>query len=230
MTRSIMAGRHMAALRLLGRGTVVLLGTATLTACDKHTATAGATGSAAAVNHFVNSHNDAKLADLATHYVDFSFDYPANWTVEPLSGPVAASSFVRVVRKSPDRRTDVESFTVSIIPNGDDLNSDYSVIEKLPDQIRSEAGAAPAFQQSDMLVGQLAGKTVHEFRYVSGPKADGTGLTTFGRAIVLPGAAGGSGVMVVQFATTASGDIKSFDDLRAKGGFPIILNSFKMGK
>ena len=79
-----------------------LLGLALLAACNVSIGNNQATGTdnaaaPAATMHFVNSRANARSAPLRDHYADFSFDYPARWSVTPQPTDGSARNYVRVV-------------------------------------------------------------------------------------------------------------------------------------
>src|SRR5579871_4625798 len=82
-----------------------------LTACGRPPPPAGE-------SRFTNARDNAKSGDLSAHYVDFTFDYPSSWVVEPAASGSPAY-FVKIARKSADQKTDVETFAVGALPHDD---------------------------------------------------------------------------------------------------------------
>src|SRR5580692_2882496 len=118
---------HLTGLRAAGIA-VAVIAVMSLAACGGGTNSAPAGPGAPTL--FVNSQADAKSPDLAAHYVDFSFDYPANWKVSPETGTPTAANFVKVERDDADGIT-IENFAVGEFGGTGDPDKDAALLPQL---------------------------------------------------------------------------------------------------
>ena len=195
--------------------------------------TAGSSGAAssAATIHFVNSPAPAQAPALSSHYVDFSFDYPSDWTVDPTTGTATTANFVKVVRNDASQST-IENFAVGHFDGSGDAQADQALAPQLVGQVEQQLNQSiPGYKRVDTGPITFAGLPGQQLRF-TGTSQDQTGtMNIFGRMIVLPGLAGTpNGVVLVMLATDTGRIINSVDDVGVKGELPVILNSFRLGK
>jgi hypothetical protein len=176
---------------------------------------------------FVNS-REGRTGTLAENYIDFSFEYPATWQLDPTPEP----SFVRVERTNEDGNT-IENFSVgwfrSTGPAAGNRELLSQVVNKLSEQI---SGNFPGYTKASEGPATLGHYEGYELRF-RGAANKGTAneLPYWGRVVVLPDPGGdNTGASVIMLATGHSSEVGSLSDVGAKGELPIVINSFKLGK
>ena len=196
---------------------------------DKGGGAAGAGG--VATTHFVNSHDDAKSPGLAAHYIDFSFDYPSSWTVDPDTGTATASNFIKVSRQDA-AKTDIENFAVGDFEASGNPEADKLLIPQMLNELEGQVAQGFAgYKRVDIGPATVAGQFAQQLRFTASPMVNGKPLNMFGRGAMVPGPAGSKlGVVLVMLATDSGGEFHSVDDVGVKGQLPIILRSFKIGR
>lgn len=211
------------------------LGLATLTACNVSIGNQAADNQAAAVSgttHFVNSPGNARSTALRDHYADFSFDYPARWSVTPQPTDGTAQNYVRVAAPL---MMGYEPYAVMV-------GFAFGSGDAARDQASIESGMLD-------LAGRF-GRSFEEYRIVSagaarvGPydsygwrfTASAPGLRegeprveVYGRGdIVLPPGAT-RGITVVTLATSRAADVHGAADVGEAGVLKTVLDSFRLG-
>ncbi len=193
-----------------------------LAACGKGASTSTAAAPPANTVHFVNSPDNAKAPGLAQHYVDFSFDYPKDWSVDPETGTASAQNFVKVGRETADHIT-TENFAVG------NFSGSSFLIPMALGQFENQMSGWPGYKRLSLGPTTINGLAGQQLAFTATPEANGKPLNMFGRLAVIPAANNGTGVILVMLGTAAGG-INSIDDLGTKGELPVVLSSFKLGK
>ena len=180
--------------------------------------------------HFVNSQANVQSPSLAQHYVDFSFDYPGNWTPDPANGTAGASNFVKFTRND-DNGATIENFAVGSFTSTGDPAADQQQLPQLLSSFEAQVNQLPGYKR--LTIGEattIDGLPGTQLTYSATPSINGKPANMFGRIVILPGPAGQTnGVTLIMLGTDVSGEIHSIADLGTKGQLPIILNSFKFG-
>ena len=180
---------------------------------------------------FVNS-NDKLDGKLAEHYVDFSFYYPERWQKDPKSGGPGATNFAKVERRLPPDFTQenfaVGSYVSAGSPEGD-RSAFHGLVENLSAQFEKNFPGYRKVSEGETKVGTYDG---YEFRFEAFSRNSIKGdINIWGRAIFLPPVDGTrNGVMLLMLATSLAPELRSIDDVGAKGELPMILESFRFGK
>ena len=180
---------------------------------------------------FVNS-SDKLDGKLAEHYVDFSFYYPERWQKDPKAGVQGATNFVKVERSLPPNFTQenfaVGSYVSAGSPQGDGA-AFHGVVENLSAQFEKNFPGYRKISEGETKVGVYDG---YEFRFEAFSKNSIKGdINIWGRAILLPPVDGTrNGVMLLMLATSLAPELRSINDVGAKGELPMILESFRFGK
>ena len=186
---------------------------------------------APATTHFVNSRENARSAQLRDHYADFSFDYPARWSVTPQPTDGSARNYVRVVAP----------MIMGYEPYAVMVGFAYGTGDSARDRASIEGGTLD-------LAGRF-GASFEEYRIVSaGPArvgpyesygwrftASAPGLREgeprvriYGRGdIVLPPGAT-RGITLVTLATSRADDVHSPADVGEAGVLKAVLDSFRL--
>ena len=180
---------------------------------------------------FVNS-SDKLDGKLAEHYVDFSFYYPERWQKDPKAGVQGATNFAKVERSLPPNFTQenfaVGSYVSAGSPQGDRA-AFHGVVESLSAQFEKNFPGYRKISEGETKVGVYDG---YEFRFEAFSKNSIKGdINIWGRAILLPPVDGSkNGVMLLMLATSLAPELRSINDVGAKGELPMILESFRFGK
>jgi hypothetical protein len=180
---------------------------------------------------FVNSNKnlDGKLAE---HFVDFSFYYPERWEKDAKAGVPGATNFAKVERHLPPNFTQenfaVGSYVSAGSPEGDRA-AFHGVVESLSAQFEKNFPGYRKVSEGETKVGTYDG---YEFRFEAFSRNSIKGdINIWGRAVLLPPVDGTrNGVMLLMLATSLAPELRSIDDVGAKGELPMILESFRLGK
>lgn len=186
------------------------------------------TTSGADTVQFVNSRANL-TGKLAENYVDFSFDYPKSWSIDPATQKPGASNFIKVENAVDDFT--MENFAVGYFSGSGSAAGDKALFPMLVSQLASQFSKGFAnYEKVSEGSTSVGGYDAYEFRFTSmfkgTPKGD---LPIWGRVVIIPNVAGKkNGVMLVMLATPLATDVKSVNDVGVKGELPVILNSFKL--
>jgi hypothetical protein len=171
---------------------------------------------------FVNS-RERLTGKLAENYVDFAFNYPKSWVIDPATQKPGSSNFIKV-EKAEDDYT-MENFAVGYFSGGSEA------IPILLNQLSSQFSKGfPNFEkvsEGNTRVGSYDGYELRFNALVKGtPKGD---IPMWGRVVFLPNPEGKKqGLILIMIATPLAADVKSVHDVGVKGELPVILNSFKL--
>ncbi|MEO6909010.1 MAG: hypothetical protein ABI210_14090 [Abditibacteriaceae bacterium] len=184
---------------------------------------------------FINS-PDGLTGALKENYVDFQFDYPKSWVMDPASSQDGASNFVRVERRIADKggKFTQENFAVGYFHGTGTASGDKALMPKVAKGL--EEKFAQNFDNYKFISdgpAKLGSYSGYEFRFESIIKDTPHGtVTLWGRTILLPNpkASEKNGVSIVIMGSNLVPEIKSAADVGVKGQLPVILKSFKMGK
>lgn len=180
---------------------------------------------------FVNSNKnlDGKLAE---HYVDFSFYYPERWEKDPKAGVPGATNFAKVERRlAPDFTQ--ENFAVGWYSSSGSATDDRALFPTLAANLSAQfAKNFPEYRkvsEGETKAGVYDG---YEFRFESTSRNTVKGdLKVWGRVIFIPPTDGGkNGVTLLMLATSLAPELRTIDDVGAKGELPMTLESFRFGK
>jgi guanyl-specific ribonuclease Sa len=183
---------------------------------------------------FTNS--EANLdGDLAAHYVGFNFYYPKSWTKDPSSGVRGASSFAILNSKSSDETGEYlqERVIFNWYPSKGSFAADTDVFKqsskKITDQLAKNLPEFEEVSHAETTINTYKGYEVR-FKGVyknTGGKGD---LPYWGRVIFLPPGSetDKGGIAIVMLATSLAQDVTSAEDVGAKGGMALILDSLRL--
>jgi len=184
---------------------------------------------------FINS-SDGLSGALKENYVDFQFDYPDSWVMDPASSQDGASNFVRVERRIADKggKFTQENFAVGYFHGTGTVHGDKELMPKVAKQLEEQFSHGFShykfISDGPTTLGKYNG---YGFRFESviNDTPHGT-VTLWGRTILLPNPEAGkkNGVTIVMLGSSLATEIKSASDVGVKGQLPVILKSFKLGK
>lgn len=200
---------------------------------NNSSATSGSQSEAPAptTRRFVNSMQHARSEVLRRHYVDFSFDYPAGWsmTAQPTDG--SAVNYVRVAAPPIDG---YEPFAVHVgyAYGTGDAASDRASMERALPQIAEDFGRSmPDYRIVAMGPEQVGGQPTLGWRFTAtGPGVKGGApAQIYGRGDILlpPGAT--RGVTLVSMASSRTEEVRDAGQVGETGTLQAILDSFALG-
>ncbi|HVS80476.1 MAG TPA: hypothetical protein VHE60_01930 [Pyrinomonadaceae bacterium] len=180
---------------------------------------------------FVNSNKnlDGKLAE---HYVDFSFYYPERWEKDAKAGVPGATNFAKVERRLPPDFTQ-ENFAVGWYSSSGSATDDRALFPTLAQSLSAQFEKNfPDYRKVSEGETKAGAYDGYEFRFESTSRNTAKGdLKVWGRVIFLPPVDGGkNGVTLLMLATSLAPELRSIDDVGAKGELPMLLESFRFGK
>ena len=172
---------------------------------------------------YTNSRSQFK-GKLASNFVDFSFNYPGDWKIDPKAGTGDSPNFVKVEKTNSDEIT-LENFAVGY------FTGQKAVMPQLAKQLDKQfSGSFPEYKkvsEGETRLGQYDG---YEFRFTSHSEKSAKGpLEIWGRVVLLPGDTNRKGAAIVMLATSQSEEVKGPQDVGEKGELPIVVSSFKFG-
>ena len=207
---------------------------APLAACDFSVSignNAAADVAAPASRHFVNSRDNARSATLRDHYVDFSFDYPSNWSVTPQPINGTAQNYVRV---SAPMINGYEPFAFSV-------GSAWGTGDTARDRAAMEAGT--------LELAARFGSDLQDYRIVSaGPTRlgnyngygwrftatapgvrDEPPIQVYGRGDIILPPGETRGATLITFVTSRNREVSRAEDVGESGTLKALLDSFRLG-
>lgn len=215
------------ALRAFGLAFVACVGALGLAACGGGSNSATNSAAASTPTHFVNAPADAKSPSLSANFVDFSFDYPSSWTVNPETGTATASNFVKVERNDPSGLT-IENFAVGEFKGTGDSDQDATLMPQLLGQLEHQVSTMPGYKQiSTDEATTVNGLSGYQLTFSATPTIGDKPGNLFGRMVIVPEPGTAKGVVLIMLGTDVGGELHSVADLGVKGQLPMILKSFK---
>lgn len=181
---------------------------------------------------FENSRSnlDGKLAE---HYLDFSFYYPKNWTIDPKAGVPGASNFAKVERMLPRNFTQ-ENFAVGWYTSKGTVAADTPAYPQLVELLGANlAKGFPDYRKVSEGPTKINNLDGYEFRFVSLSTGTERGdIQLWGRVVFLPSGVSGdqTGATLIMLATSLAPELSGVEDVGEKGEMPVILESFRFGK
>ena len=172
---------------------------------------------------YVNS-REGRTGNLAENFVDFSFNYPDSWELEPNPAP----NFVRVERKisGDGGNFTQENFAVGWV-SATGTAMDKKLMPQLATQFNTQFAAQfPNYakvSEGETKIGPYEG---YEFRFT----AEKNNVEFWGRVAMLPPPSGQKkGVALVMIASDRAPELSGVEDVGEKGELPVILDSFRFG-
>jgi hypothetical protein len=179
---------------------------------------------AANTTHYANTRAD-RTGNLDKYYVDFSFDYPSAWKLDPSPEP----SYVRVERMTGNLTT--ENFSVGWFGATGNSKGNTALMSKLVNQLADQVSSNfPGFEKVSEGETTINGYDGYELRFQRAADQTSAGqLPYWGRIVLITSDADPSrGVSLIMLATSKAQGVTSLDDVGVKGELPVILNSFRL--
>lgn len=174
--------------------------------------------------HYANTHA-GRTGNLDKYYVDFSFDYPSTWKLDPNPEP----SYVRVERMAGDVTT--ENFSVGWFGATGNSKGNTALMSKLVNQLAEQvSGNFPGFEKVSEGETTINDYDGYELRFQRATDQISEGQVPYwGRIVLLTSDADPSrGVSLIMLATSKAQGVTGLDDVGVKGDLPVILNSFRL--
>ena len=192
---------------------------------------AGAAAKAApAMTRFVNSRENARSDTLRQHYVDFSFDYPSDWTVSPQRTDGTAQNYVRVASPPIDGFEAYAVHVGSAYGSGDAERDARDFEQALPGIAQQFGSTMPNYQMASIGRARVASYDTHNWRFSAeapNPKG-GEPVRIYGRGdIILPPGAT-RGVLMITLATSRSDEVRRPEDVGETGTLKAVYDSFRL--
>jgi hypothetical protein len=182
------------------------------------------TSSSSGTQHYANTHA-GRTGNLDKYYVDFSFDYPSAWKLDPDPDP----SYVRVERMAGDVTT--ENFSVGWFGATGNSKGNTAPMSKLVNQLAEQvSGNFPGFEKVSEGETTINDYDGYELRFQRATDQMSAGQVPYwGRIVLLTSDADPSrGVSLIMLATSKAQGVTGLDDVGVKGDLPVILNSFRL--
>lgn len=173
--------------------------------------------------------SDASLnAELAPHYLPFSFRFPDDWRVMERGDSAGGKNFVKVERG--ENGFTAENFAVGYMSAPPGQERDPGLIEHLLAMFEQQfANQFTGFRRLGDDRMELGGHPATGFRFTATVQTEEHGqVEVFGRVLVVP-VGGGKGLSIIMLGTPVGSGLQGVDDLGVKGGLPVILRTFRIG-
>jgi hypothetical protein len=168
---------------------------------------------------------------LKDNYVDFSFDYPANWEYKRGEGDPNARNFIKVERQLEDKSKGeftLENFAVGSLKIKDAAARKPERLSQALNEFGKQFATWPEYKKLSEGPVKIGNYNGYELRFQSSSKNSTRGpLTLWGRLVLLPHPKEAKGVALIMVASNLAPEIKSANDVGTKGQLPVILKSFK---
>ena len=180
----------------------------------------------ASAERFVNTRT-GRAGNLSKYYVDFSFDYPNTWKLDPDPDP----SYVRIERATEEAVT-MENFSVGWFGATTDARGNTALLSDVVNKLAGQvSGNFPGFEK--VSEGETSVNTYdgYELRFRRNPAGMEEGqLPYWGRVIVLVSEDDPKrGVSLILLATDKAEGVGGLEDVGVAGELSGILNSFRLG-
>jgi len=189
-------------------------------------ATEGEAKAGPAMTHFVNSRANARSEPLQQYYVDFSFDYPAEWQVAPQTAGDQASNYVNLTAPTVRGRVPYAVNVGYSFGTGNAESDRTEMARALPAIARQFGQTWGDYRITSIGEDRIGNYDSHNWRF-SARTTDAAASQVYGRGdIILPPGAT-RGVLILSLATEAS-EVRSPADVGESGPIEAIHDSFRL--
>jgi hypothetical protein len=173
--------------------------------------------------HYANS-REGRTGNLADHYVDFSFDYPKDWTIKTQDPDNI--NFVTVERSS-DGKT-YENLNVGYFTPAPTEEQNQQLYRQVLGQIEGQFSQQfRDFRKVTDGPTKIGSYDAHHALYDGWVQVDGQRVNVFVRAAFIAAPGGGKGVSMMMIGTSLNPELEEADDLGTKAELPVVLESFR---
>lgn len=176
---------------------------------------------------FVNRRENALSEALQRHYVDFSFDYPADWRIARQPPGDQAMNYVNLVAVAPPGER--PPFLMNVGHAFGTGNADYDQAEMaraLPAIARQFGLDWADYQLTSIGEGRLGRYDSHQWRFAARTR-DPAATRVYGRGDVILPVGATRGLIIVSLATEASG-IRSAAEVGESGPIKAVHDSLEL--
>lgn len=186
---------------------------------------------APATVRFVNSRQNALSPNLRRFYIDFSFDYPASWTVTPPRTDGTERNFVRVAAPPVDGYEPF-SFHVGFATGSGDAEKDRREIEQALPRVAEQFGRTlENYRLASVGRSRVGPYESWNWRFSASAPAVDDGrparLTGRGDIILPPGA--DRGVLIISLVTDRTDEAPTPEQVGESGTLGAVYDSFRLG-
>lgn len=180
---------------------------------------------------FVNSRANALSANLRRFYTDFSFDYPASWSVTPPRTDGTERNFVRVAAPPIDGYEPF-SFHVGFATGSGDAEKDRRDIEQALPRVAEQFGQTlENYRVASVGRARVGTYDSWNWRFsASAPGLDGgrpARLNGRGDIVLPPGA--NRGVLIISLVTDRTDETPTPAQVGERGTLKAVYDSFRLG-
>lgn len=176
---------------------------------------------------FVNM-QEGLSGKLAENFVAFSFYYPNSWVKVP-----SPENFIEVERRLPPDFTQENFVVAPWYSTASSTTFDEEFFRPLAAKDSADlARKLPEYRKISEGPTKVGAYDAYEFRFEGTSRGTDKGdVTLWGREIFFPPREGEkTGVKFLILTTSLAPELKSIDDVGAKGELPMLLESFRFGK
>jgi hypothetical protein len=222
-------------MRNLTAAAAALAALATLAACDASFSLGNdGNGNSAeappATKHFVNSRENARSEALREAYIDFTFDYPGNWSETPQPTDGTAQNYVRVAAPAVHGYTPY-AFHVGYASGSGNAEEDRATMEPFTQQIAEQFGRSMENYRIVSVGPDRVGQyDSFAWRFTAtGPGQNGEPpAEIYGRGdIVLPPGST-RGVALISLATDRAQAVRRAEEVGESGPLKEIMDSLRL--
>ena len=179
-----------------------------------------------ATTRFANSRANARSEPLRRHYVDFSFEYPADWQVARQTAGDQATNYVNLTAPTVSGQIPHAVNVGYAFGTGNAESDRREMARALPDIARQFGQSWADYRIISVGEDRVGNYDSHNWRF-SAHTTDAAASLVYGRGdIILPPGAT-RGVLILSLATEAS-DVESPADVGESGPIKTIHDSFRL--
>jgi hypothetical protein len=198
---------------------------------ESNAAANAAAAEAPALVHFVNSRQNALSPNLRRFYVDFAFDYPADWQVTPPRTDGTERNFVRVAAPPIDGY-EPYSLVVGFATGSGEAEKDRRDIEQALPRVAEQFGRnLENYRLASVGRSRVGGYDSWNWRFsASAPGIEGGRPARItGRGDIILPAGADRGVLIVSLVTDRAGETPSPEQVGDTGTLKAVYDSFRLG-
>jgi hypothetical protein len=194
-------------------------------------ASGNAAAEAPATVRFVNSRQNALSDNLRRFYVDFSFDYPAGWTVTPPRADGTERNFVRVAAP-PVEGYEPFSFHVGFATGSGDAEQDRREIGQALPRVAEQFGSTlENYRVASTGRARVGGRESWNWRFsATAPAVEGgRPARLLGRGDILLPPGDRRGVLIITLVTDRTDEVRTPEEVGEVGTLKAVYDSFRLG-
>lgn len=177
---------------------------------------------------FVNSEDNAASDSLRDHYVDFSFEYPADWEIAEQPTDGSAQNYVQVSAPSV-RGMEPIAFSVGSAYGTGDPATDGALFEGLIEQMSAQFGQAmDDYEMVSSGEQRVGGHDSYGWRFEGSVESrEGEPVRVYGRADIVIPEGQENGVFLIAIVSEDANEADDAADIGESGVIEAIHDSFR---